>query len=93
MVGPPAAIRPEGPLLCLSHCRSHDYKLLIQKGRDGDGGYRGLTKTYGCTCQHATTNRMTALFNLRTSEEGRGTCAVWAFEPLTRTLGRCSDIH
>ena len=53
MVGPPAAIRPEGPLLCLSHCRSHDYKLLIQKGRDGDGGYRGLTKTYGCTCQHA----------------------------------------
>ena len=35
MVGPLAAIRPEGPLLGLSHCRSHDYKLLIQKGEMG----------------------------------------------------------
>ena len=44
MVGPLAAIRPEGPLLRLSHCRSHDYKLLIQKGRDG--GYRGRQRAH-----------------------------------------------
>ena len=48
MVGPPAAIRPEGPLLCLSHCRSHDYKLLIQKGETemgstaGDGAHQDV---------------------------------------------------
>ena len=70
---------PSCHLAILPHRCSHDYKLLIQKGeskaserpRATDGEATGTLRRIAARVSMlaaATTNRMTALFNLRTSK-------------------------